>query len=83
MNKWINISDIVIIGKLPLNQISLNFAIKIKEGFNIRQLPPITVEANGNGQYILKDSRHRYLAFKLNGIQQIYAKVYKLNYIRI
>ena len=73
--KWINIRNIVI-DNIPLNKSTLDLAMAISTGeLDIETLPPITVELI-QGAYILKDGRHRYSAFKLNGLEKIYAKVY-------
>lgn len=38
------------------------------------KVPPIKVYKNGNGQYVIKDGRHRVTAFKMLGRKKILAK---------
>ena len=65
--------DLIITNRLPLGEQSLDLAIKIKNGFNYRGLPPIHVKPLGIG-YVILDGRHRYVAFKLNNIKIIKAR---------
>jgi hypothetical protein len=78
--KWINIVDIDIKNndKLPLNLSSLNLANKLlNNSLSPKNLPPIKVFLNKDGRYILKNGRHRYVAFRLCNIKQIYAEISK------
>lgn len=76
--KLIDISNIYSERQLPINIETLELAMKIKLGLlNISALPPITVIGKLTGMYQLKDGRHRFLAFKLNGIEKIKARVSK------
>jgi hypothetical protein len=76
--KWVNIANIVKPDKLPLNPSSLDLALALKEGeVTPKDLPPITVQQNPNGSLIISDGRHRYVAFKLNGLTEIKAQVFK------
>ena len=70
--KWVNICNIEC-DNLPLN----------KEGFKTAQLvrghvpvPPIRLTQLENGNYRVDDGRHRFLAFKLNGLEKIPAYVH-------
>ncbi len=69
--KWINLCNIEY-NSLPLNP----------DGFKTAQLvrgripvPPLSLTRLDNGNYKLNDGRHRYLAFKLNGLEKIPAYV--------
>jgi len=74
--KWINIKNIIV-DKYSISPETLELVLKIKSGeIKIEDLPPITTELK-SGSYILKDGRHRVTAFKLLGIDKIYAKVYR------
>lgn len=76
--KWINIINIVWKGKLPINKKSFDFAISIKNGdIDINDIPPILLEQLPNGEYLLRGGRHRYVAYRLNNLDRIYAKVFK------
>jgi len=76
--KFIDISNLYSERPLPLNQETLELAMKIKLGLlNISALPPISVVQKLTGMYQIKDGRHRFLAFKLNGIEKIKARVSK------
>jgi ParB-like chromosome segregation protein Spo0J len=62
----------------PLNPSTLDLAIKIRNRqLDPNSLPPIKVMLLDNGQYLIRDGRHRVAAFKLNGIKQIKAYVYR------
>ena len=61
-----------------MNPQSLELAIKIyNKELNPNSLPPIKVRLLPNGQYLIRDGRHRVVAFKLNGIERIKAYIYK------
>ena len=76
--KFIDISNLYSERPLPLNPETLELAMKIKLGLlNISALPPISVVQKLTGMYQIKDGRHRFLAFKLNGIEKIKARVSK------
>jgi len=75
--KYIHICNIKF-DNIPLNPQTLDLAIKLhnKEIVPI-SLPPIKVMLLPNGQYLIRDGRHRVIAFKLNGIKKIKAYIYK------
>ena len=58
----------------PLNQATLSCASAIEQGI---KMPPIKVVQKRNGQYRVKDGRHRITATKLNGIETIFAMITK------
>ena len=70
--EWINLSNIDA-PSLPINE----------DGFKTAQLvrgrvpvPPIRLSKFANGRYKVADGRHRFLAFKLNGLEKIPAYVH-------
>ena len=71
--KFINICNIKV-DRYPLNPSTLSLIHFLEEN-GIEELPPIRVRLESNGQYMIKDGRHRVTAFKLLGIKQILAKV--------
>lgn len=74
VKEWINVCNIVT-GKLPINPTTLTLIDYIRK-HGIEDLPPIKVVKKG-GDYILRDGRHRYTAYKLLGIEKIFATFYK------
>ncbi len=75
--KYIFISNIKF-DNIPMNPQSLDLAIKIYNKEIVpNSLPPIKVKLLPNGQYLIRDGRHRVVAFKLNGIDRIKAYIYK------
>ena len=64
----------IIMDHTPLNQATLSCASAIKNKIG---MPPIKVVQKSNGQYKVKDGRHRITASKLNGIETIFAQVSK------
>ncbi len=80
VTKLINISEIIV-DKYSISPKTLALVdyIRNEEGNHIGVcilLPPIKVQKLENGQYKLKDGRHRVTAFKLLGIKMITAKFY-------
>lgn len=71
--KEINISNIKV-DNYPLNLSTLKLVDHIRKN-GYKNLPPIAVVLNKNGQYLIKDGRHRVTAFKLLEIKTIKAKV--------
>jgi len=69
--KWINISNIQC-DHIPLNPEGLATAQLVRGGVPI---PPISVAKMDNGNYRVQDGRHRFLAFKLNGLEMIPAYI--------
>lgn len=62
----------------PVSASTLDLAMKIKLGtLNIEDLPPIKLRIDENGTYKIKNGRHRVLAFRMNEIETIKAKVSK------
>ena len=75
--RYIHISNIKF-DNIPLNPQTLDLAIKIHTGeIDPNSLPPIKVMLLPNGQYLIRDGRHRVTAFKLNGLDRIKAYVFK------
>ncbi len=75
--KYIYISNIKF-DNIPLNPQTLDLAMKIyNKQLDPNSLPPIKVMLLDNGQYLIRDGRHRVTAFKLNGLDRIKAYVYK------
>lgn len=64
----------IVMDHTPLNELTLSCALAIKEKVG---MPPIKVVQKTNGQYQVKDGRHRITATKLNGIETIFAKITK------
>ncbi len=69
--EWINIANIKM-DSLPLNPASYACAKAVEAGV---EMPPIRVELLPSGQYLIRDGRHRYVAFRLNGIRRVRAYV--------
>ncbi len=73
--RYIHISNIKI-DNMPINPRTLDLAMKIYNGeINPDGLAPIRVVKLPQGQYLVKDGRHRVVAFKLNGIPKIKAYI--------
>ncbi len=73
--RYIHISNIKI-DNMPINPKTLDLAMKIYNGeINPDALAPIRVVKLPQGQYLIRDGRHRVVAFKLNGIQKIKAYI--------
>lgn len=80
--KWLNISCIKIIDTYPLNARTLDLAMKLKNNIILPDdLPPITTYCDCNGVHQIKDGRHRYVAFRLCGIDYIKANISKPKHI--
>lgn len=69
--QWINICNIQC-ESLPLNKEGLQTAQLVRGNIPV---PPVSLSKLDNGQYKLNDGRHRFLAFKLNGLEKIPAYV--------
>ncbi len=69
--EWIPLANIKV-DSLPLNPASYACAKAVERGV---EMPPIRVELLSNGQYLIKDGRHRFVAFRLNGRTHIRAHV--------
>ncbi len=69
--EWIYLANIKM-DSLPLNPASYACAKAIEAGV---EMPPIRVELLPSGQYRIKDGRHRYVAYRLNGIRRVRAYV--------
>jgi hypothetical protein len=63
----------IIMDRVPLDKKALQFAIEIQNNGR-EQFPPIKVARLANGQFEIRDGRHRWLAHKLTGQKQILAK---------
>ncbi len=61
----------IVMDRYPLNESTLRLIFYLMSG---GQVPPIKVSTLGNGQFRIKDGRHRVTAFKLLGRQWIRAK---------
>jgi len=70
--EWINLSDIDT-PSLPLNEYGFKTAQLVRGRVPV---PPICVTRFANGRYKIVDGRHRFLAFKLNGLEKIPAYVH-------
>ena len=70
--EWINLSDIDT-PSLPLNENGFKTAQLVRGRVPV---PPICVSKFANGRYKVVDGRHRFLAFKLNGLEKIPAYVH-------
>lgn len=68
--KYIDISQIII-DHYPMNPSTLALIEYLVIGGKI---PPIKVAKLQNGRFLIKDGRHRVLAYKLLGIKKIKAK---------
>ena len=62
----------IIVDHIPLNPSGLATTMAVREGI---PMPPIKVVQNEQGRYKICDGRHRYIAYKLNGKKNIWAKV--------
>lgn len=69
--KWINMSNIQC-DSIPMNPAGFATAQLVRGQVPV---PPISVAKMDNGNYRVQDGRHRYLAFKLNGLEMIPAYV--------
>ena len=67
----------IAVDRIPLNPTGLACACAVRQGI---PMPPIKVVQTRSGNYRIKDGRHRYLAYKLNGKAKIYAQVSKEKY---
>lgn len=56
---------------LPIGPKTLALIKHIEKGGSV---PPVKVQFNGKGQWKIKNGRHRFLAFKMLGIQFIPAR---------
>ena len=72
--KLIPVSNIII-DRYSISPETLNLVDFIRNNNNL-ELSPIKVQKLSNGQYKLKDGRHRVTAFKLLGLKEIKAKFY-------
>jgi len=69
---------------IPMDIIDCDNPALSKAGFQTAQLvrgripiPPIKLISNGDGHYRIKDGRHRWTAFRLNGLDEIPAIVHE------
>lgn len=72
VRKLIPISNIII-DREPIGPQTFELAKFLESG---GEVPPIHVEPTATGQYKIRDGRHRVLAFKLLGREQILAKYF-------
>ncbi len=80
--KWINVTNIKF-DNIPCNSQTFDLAIKLKNGtIRPENLSPIIVELAITGAYHVRDGRHRAAAFKLAGIEQIKARVFRNKHLR-
>lgn len=70
IRRFIEVSQIQV-DKWPLNRDTLNLVMFL---MNNGEVPPIKVQQKPDGNFVIKDGRHRLLAFKLLGRPQIEAK---------
>ena len=76
--KLIDVSNLYSERPLPINEETFELALAIRQNKHlIDALPPITVVQKLTGMFQIKDGRHRFLAFRLNGIKKIKARVSK------
>lgn len=83
-NVWLNITNIKYKDKdtIPMNPKTMKLAIKLWNNIiTPEDLPPIKVHIDNNGNYFIKDGRHRYIAMRLCGYKTIKSNISKLNYL--
>ncbi len=69
--EWVNLSNIQV-DSLPVNPSGLDTTDLVRGRVPV---PPISLLRLGNGNFHIQDGRHRFLAFKLNGIDKIPAYI--------
>jgi len=77
---WLHIHSVKIkeSDTLPINPKTMELAIKLwNRELSPEDFPPIKVQCDKFGNYIIKDGRHRYMAIRLCGYTHI--KINKIN----
>ena len=71
MTRYVKLCQVIIVDRTPINTRTLQLVEYLKTGGLV---PPIHIQPNGSGQFVVLDGRHRTIAYKLLGRDKILAR---------